>query len=122
MSPGPAVAAIPSIASRRCVGQRLLDHGNDRFQMFAGGELGNHAAVSAVDRVLGRHDGGEQSRRDVVHGGGGLVAGALYAKDTHYRMFAASSASGERSPLTRRTCPEIASSLNFSTVQERPLL
>ena len=41
----------------------------------------------------------------VVDGGGGrLVAGALDAEDAHYRMFAASSASGER-PLDEKNVP-----------------
>ncbi len=85
MSPGPAVTAMPSIASRPAdgVGQRLLDHRNDRFQVLAGGQLRNHAAVGAVDRDLGGHDAGEQPRGAVVDGGGGLVAGALDAEDAH---------------------------------------
>ena len=88
--PGPAVAAMPSMASegRAGLGQRLGDEAVERLDMGARGDLRHHAAErrharrSATARCwTGCCRGPSSCALD--HRGGGLVAGRLDAEHKH---------------------------------------
>src|SRR5207249_1864595 len=62
--------------------ESFADYGNDGAQVFAGGELGDHAAVTAMDGHLAGDDGGEDGLAVFYYGGGGLVAGGFDGQDS----------------------------------------
>ena len=67
---------------RRLVRERQAHHGHDGAQVFARGELGNHAAVLPCVRELGSDHGRENRGAIFDHRGRGFIARGFDAENS----------------------------------------
>ena len=85
--PGGIGNAVNGLRRGSCLGDGLVDHRQQPFDVVPRGQFGYHPAMLAVQLDLAENPVREQALVAVKHGNGGLVAGGLDAEHFHNAMF-----------------------------------